>query len=113
MTDTYAPVRPRGRDSMLIVRLRPRSAPRSLALPAMLARASFSRRSLPHRRTDRLEQLAHGDRALLAGAQVLELPHALGEVPLPDDDDVRSTRPVGRLHRALEPAVAVDGVGRD
>src|SRR4051794_25974558 len=31
----------------LIARLRPRSAPRSLALPAMLARASFSRRSLP------------------------------------------------------------------
>src|SRR5215204_5415446 len=29
--------------SMFIARLRPRSAPRSLALPAMLARASFSR----------------------------------------------------------------------
>src|SRR5918998_1991241 len=121
-TLTSAPVRPSGRCSMLIVRLRPRSAPRSLSPAsgrcpqhaAMLARASFSRwGSLPHARTHPLEQLAHGDGVLLAGAHVLELTDALGQVALADDDDVRGARPVGGLHRALEPAPAVDGVRGD
>jgi hypothetical protein len=67
----------------------------------------------PHARTHRVEQLAHGDGALLAGAHVLELADALGQVPFADDDDVRGARPVGGLHRALEPAPAVDGVRGD
>src|ERR687886_2818371 len=108
--------------SVLMTRLRPRSAPRSLSPAsgrcpqhaAMLARASFSRwKSLPHARTHPLEQLAHRDGVLLAGAHVLQLADALGQVALADDDDVRGARPVRGLHRTLEPAPAVDGVGRD
>src|ERR687889_545864 len=80
--------------SMLIARLRPRSAPRSLSPAsgrcpqhaAMLARASFSRwRSLSYARTHRLEQLAHRDGVLLAGAHVLQLADTLGQVALADD----------------------------
>src|SRR4051794_32184147 len=115
-TETSAPVRPSGRVSRgveevsVIVRLRARSAPRSLALPAMLARASSSP---AHRRTHPVEQLTQGDGDLLVGAQVAQLGHALGQVPVADDHRVAGAGAVGCLHRALEPAVAVDGVGGD
>ena len=71
--------------------------------PGPAERSLLHRASLPHLSRSALEQLADGDGVLLAGAQVLELAHALGQVAVADDDDVRGARPVGRLHRALEP----------
>src|SRR3712207_3374153 len=57
--------------SMLIARFRPRSAPRSLALPAMLARASFSRSCV----NDRLQHA--GEEAQAVGARAGEVLHGV------------------------------------
>src|SRR4051794_5568478 len=74
------------------------------------AAAATGSRSPCHGGTDDVEQLPDLDRVLLAAAQVLELPDAVGQVALADDHGVRRPGPVGGLHGALEPAVAVDGV---
>src|SRR4051812_44566720 len=107
--------------SMLIARLRPRSAPRSPALPAMLARASFSQRSS--------EDVLSRARGHLVGTRVLTVGearvvlHELGALGghrrgLLGVDVVehRGARRIDHVHRALADAdgqlvgLGLDGV---
>ena len=91
----------------------PRAQPDDADVRAGSARAVAASITPPH--SHAASRTAHptGHRVLLTGAHVLELADALGQVAVADDDDVRGTRPVGGLHRALEPPVAVDDVGGD